>query len=835
MNGNTEPGPPPWVPPSEGGSHYDPTRPGPWARGGARAGEDPQEMDTWRWAVDLPRITAFNWGEFGSLISARNEKLGERPEKPRARWLFKWLVRRPVGIEDDPAGRLRDAWLSVLRESPEQCPTDPDRFLMRPVDGSGDATARFLLIGDPGEGDLSQWAVRRPLVARAGQEGVDFAVILSDVIYPAGEALHYRDRFHGPLRELEAPVYAIPGNHDWNDGSLASFMAQFTKWTPPDVDDLLPQAVRARIPGRSRIWRDASRGEQDAFGRLVGLRDERDERLLASPRTRYPVAQPAPYFAIEAGGVLVIGVDNGFGAGWEIDANQSDWLRGIVDKHPDMPKVLLLGKPLATGGVRKRIPLTPPQGGSPDDHTLDRLATPDNGFVAVIGGDVHNYQRYSPPAEPHLIVAGGSGAYMGGTIGNAERARRQSPPLVGPEPVLYPTEAQSRWYLGTQFAERIRLAPMGVAISALLTLLVLALLSGLAASVWRNLAVLGLVPLVALAGISFLLAAAGPHDPPGQRPARGIGVALIALAVAGAIAAPLGLLLEAAIDEPGLARLAAIIAFPAVASLVAAAFLPYGVLAQAFPVPSGGHATALVGGLGLTYLLVLAYPAIAGDILEQHDSIRLLVLLLPTALIAIGYGTQIWRAAKDGGRGTVVLASLPLTFGLASLAAHLWWERGHELTLALAAASALSVVAVLVLAALLKAAAVPLALIAFPALAIVFLGVQVGPASAPALGRALVPALLLALALGAAIFALLRLFAGSFGAQAPLVEWLSRKGLDLWSVLERSEPPFFKSFVEVRVTREEEIVILAWGVSGLEADAERPVLIDRIAIPWPSP
>jgi hypothetical protein len=52
-------------------------------------------------------------------------------------------------------------------------------------------------------------------------------------------------------------------------------------------------------------------------------------------------------------------------------------------------------------------------------------------------------------------------------------------------------------------------------------------------------------------------------------------------------------------------------------------------------------------------------------------------------------------------------------------------------------------------------------------------------------------------------------------------------------MLERSEPPFFKSFLEVTVARGESIEIRCWGVSGFEADADSPILVDTIRIDWP--
>src|ERR671920_1756103 len=57
------------------------------------------------------------------------------------------------------------------------------------VDRSEDDAVSFLVVGDPGEGDVSQYALVRPIAARGEQ--TDFMFICSDVIYPAGSIDQY--------------------------------------------------------------------------------------------------------------------------------------------------------------------------------------------------------------------------------------------------------------------------------------------------------------------------------------------------------------------------------------------------------------------------------------------------------------------------------------------------------------------------------------------------------------------------------------------------------------------------------------------------------------------
>src|SRR5690606_41108020 len=68
----------------------------------------------------------------------------------------------------------------------------------RSTPGVGDSFD-FLLLGDTGEGDASQYAVV-PGMLKAG-EGTAFAILASDIIYPAGSGNDYRDKFFRPYQQ----------------------------------------------------------------------------------------------------------------------------------------------------------------------------------------------------------------------------------------------------------------------------------------------------------------------------------------------------------------------------------------------------------------------------------------------------------------------------------------------------------------------------------------------------------------------------------------------------------------------------------------------------------
>ena len=61
---------------------------------------------------------------------------------------------------------------------------------------------------------------------------------LGDVVYNFGENEYYYDQFYEPFRNYQAPIFAIPGNHDGMvyrddpDKSLLAFMSHFCDSEP---------------------------------------------------------------------------------------------------------------------------------------------------------------------------------------------------------------------------------------------------------------------------------------------------------------------------------------------------------------------------------------------------------------------------------------------------------------------------------------------------------------------------------------------------------------------------------------------------------------------------
>ncbi|PNG17807.1 metallophosphoesterase, partial [Streptomyces cahuitamycinicus] len=150
---------------------------------------------------------------------------------------------------------------------------------------------------------------------------------------------------------------------------------------------------------RSLLWH---RPRPDDGRRLA---EAREQRSAAAQQA----VQPGPYWAIDAGPVRIIGIDTGLLG--TLDAEQGAWLREV--SRGSRPKILVTGSPLYVDG--RCEPCAIEGGGTVDAIVRD----PDHHYVAAIGGDIHNYQRYPVRLDDgrtlQYVVAGGGGAFMHAT------------------------------------------------------------------------------------------------------------------------------------------------------------------------------------------------------------------------------------------------------------------------------------------------------------------------------------------------------------------------------------------------------------------------------------
>jgi uncharacterized membrane protein HdeD (DUF308 family)/predicted phosphodiesterase len=267
--------------------------------------------------------------------------------------------------------------------------TAPGVFEVAPA-GIRDGDFSFVVIGDPGEGDPSQHALRNQVLRSARREEVKFIVIASDVIYPNGEMRDYETNFYLPMMGIDKPILAIPGNHDWFN-ALDGFAA-----------NLMP-ADTARAAIEARVHEDLN---------LSSTTDDRVDRLIeAAGRLRslyrLPVGlQHAPFFEIHAGGFSLIAIDTGIKR--QVDARQLEWIKAALARSAGAFTMAIVGHPFYAAG-RSQIG---DDGSFKELHDLLRA----HGVRVMMAGDTHDFEYYRE-AGTHYFVNGGGGAYL--SIGTA--------------------------------------------------------------------------------------------------------------------------------------------------------------------------------------------------------------------------------------------------------------------------------------------------------------------------------------------------------------------------------------------------------------------------------
>jgi Icc-related predicted phosphoesterase len=212
-----------------------------------------------------------------------------------------------------------------------------------------------------------------------------FLFHLGDVIYNFGETEFYYDQFYEPFRNYNAPIFAIPGNHDgliYQDDpekSLAAFLKHFCD--------------------------DKTRHTPEAGG-------------LA----RTTMTQPGVYFTLNAPLVTIIGLysnvleDPGVisseAGKYNIGNMQKEYLKSelkrIHDEDYKGAVILAVHHPPYTAGVIH-------SGSSGMLNDIDEAITYAGNFGphAVLSGHAHNYQRYTRLKDQHQIpyIVAGSGGH----------------------------------------------------------------------------------------------------------------------------------------------------------------------------------------------------------------------------------------------------------------------------------------------------------------------------------------------------------------------------------------------------------------------------------------
>jgi hypothetical protein len=271
-------------------------------------------------------------------------------------------------------------------------------FSIEPPGVTNDADFSFIVIGDTGEGDPSQMALRDQLIAAGNREQVKFLVLSSDVIYPDGKMKDYETNFYMPFKGFGKPIYAIPGNHDWFDAN-EGFNANF----------LDPES--ANIALRARLAADLKTKAITTDNRFTEIINE-SQRL----RTYYGIRnglQRGPYFEIHTAGFSLIAADTGILR--SVDANQEAWLEGALSRAGNNFKLVVLGHPFYVAGAYQ----------APTDAAFNKIHQTLKRFAVdvAMAGDTHDFEfyreKYQTDKEREMLhfVNGGGGAYL--SIGTA--------------------------------------------------------------------------------------------------------------------------------------------------------------------------------------------------------------------------------------------------------------------------------------------------------------------------------------------------------------------------------------------------------------------------------
>lgn len=192
---------------------------------------------------------------------------------------------------------------------------------------------------------------------------------LGDVVYFTGDAAQYYPQFYEPYAHYDAPIVAIPGNHD---GAVVS-------GGPPSLDAFL----RNFCGSAGQVSPDA----QDAV--------------------RTEMVQPYVYWVLESPLATIIGLYTNVPEGGVIGPDQAAWLSERIAAAPkDRALIIAAHHPLLSADTYHSA--------SPTLRTVIESAYATGGRTPdlVLTGHVHNYQRFTRTLDGRdvtHIVAGGGG------------------------------------------------------------------------------------------------------------------------------------------------------------------------------------------------------------------------------------------------------------------------------------------------------------------------------------------------------------------------------------------------------------------------------------------
>jgi hypothetical protein len=214
-------------------------------------------------------------------------------------------------------------------------------------------------------------AMAADLVAPAGASAPSFFFHVGDVVYFNGDEREYGPQFYEPYAHYNAPIFAIPGNHDGDNSddasvpSLAGFTENFCAPTP---------------------HLDQQAGETN----------------------RDTMTQPNVYWTLTDDLVSIVGLYTNVPEGGQVHQEQIDWLAGELHDAPaDRALILALHHPPYSADAH--------HGGSARMGALldEAFARSSRVPEMVLSGHVHNYQRFTRTIAGKQVpyVVAGAGGY----------------------------------------------------------------------------------------------------------------------------------------------------------------------------------------------------------------------------------------------------------------------------------------------------------------------------------------------------------------------------------------------------------------------------------------
>jgi acid phosphatase type 7 len=319
---------------------------------------------------------------------------------------------RVLPISDTPLVRRSPDATTQQPSQPLPQPTGPspyhlslDQVLtpaeMQTIQSSGRMV--FHVVGDTGgiktpqDQDLVVAQMEQDLAASNPTARPAFFYHLGDVVYYYGQASEYYSQFYEPYLHYNAPILAIPGNHDGDVvvssvPSLAAFVENFCSTEP-------------------HLSSEAGDSGRDTM------------------------TQPNVYWTLETPFVTFIGLYTNVPEGGWMDNNQIAWLQSELTAAPlDKALIVSMHHPIYSVDLY--------HSGSTYMHDTLNQAILNSGRVpdVVFAGHVHNYQRFTRTLNGRAIpyiVAGAGGYYNLHTMQQVQGAPITTPyPLPNEEGVV---------------------------------------------------------------------------------------------------------------------------------------------------------------------------------------------------------------------------------------------------------------------------------------------------------------------------------------------------------------------------------------------------------------